>query len=195
MLTGSSTRLPGVRAHAIEAHWQRWDGGTTEVLRLGWESGGWTADGRITGLNVQYAIRFDGDWRVRQFLLFRDLEEPDLWLVSDGHGRWAEMNGVERTELTGCTDIELNGSPFAASMSGRRLGLSRGDKAHVMVARIDSETLDVSAHLRRVERVGDVRWSVVWADDAGEPIGDPIEFDVDDQHLTGDQHQHFRRTR
>jgi hypothetical protein len=165
------------------------------VLRLGWESGGWTADGRISGLDIQYAIRFDGDWRVRQFLLFRDLEEADLWLVSDGRGHFGEMNGAARDDLTGCTDIELNGSPFAASMSGRRLGLARGDKAHVMVARIDSETLDVSAQLRRVERVGDVRWSVAWADDAGEPISDPIEFDVDDQHLTGDQHQHFRRTR
>ena len=44
---------------------------------------------------------------MRQFLLFRDLDEPDLWLATDGTGRWGEMNGAHRPELDGCYDVHL----------------------------------------------------------------------------------------
>jgi uncharacterized protein len=182
-----------MRAHAVEAQWDAWDGSTSELLRLGWESGGWTADGRISGLDVHYAIRYDAEWRVRQFLLFRDLDQPDLWLVTDGRGRWGEMNGAERPELVGCTDVHIDGSPFAMSLSGRRLGLINGQKTNVLVARVDTETLDVSASLRWVQRVTDLHWSLAWATDFGDPAHEPLEFDVDEHHLTLTIPGHFRR--
>ena len=57
---------------------------------------------------------------MRQLLLFRDLDEPDLWLATDGHNRWGEMNGAHRPELDGCADIELSCSPFPATLPIRR---------------------------------------------------------------------------
>ncbi len=57
-------------------------------------------------------IRLSATWQVRQFLLFRDLDEPDLWLGADGTGRWGEMNGAHRHDLAGCTDVELTVTPF-----------------------------------------------------------------------------------
>ena len=75
-----------------------------------------TPDLRISGVvsreRVQYVLRLSASWQVRQFLLFRDLEDPDLWLATDGTARWGEMNGAHRIELDGCYDITMNCTPF-----------------------------------------------------------------------------------
>ena len=59
--------------------------------------------------------------------LFRDLEQPDLWLATDGAGRWGEMNGAHRVELDGCFDLTMSTAatvtPFTATMPIRRLPL------------------------------------------------------------------------
>ena len=55
-------------------------------------------------------------WQVRQFLLFRDMEQPDLWLGTDGHGRWGELNAAHRPELDGALDVTIAGSPFVHSI-------------------------------------------------------------------------------
>jgi uncharacterized protein len=126
-----------MREREHEAEWISVDGRTHERLRVGWESGGWTADGTIAGLDVQYVMRFDDRWRVRQFMLFRDLEDPDLWLASDGAGRWGEMNGAHRPDLDGCRDLTMECTPFGHSALIARLGLHVGHAAEVKVAVID----------------------------------------------------------
>ena len=88
-------------------------------------------------------LRLAPTWRVRQFLLFRDLDEPDLWLATDGHNRWGEVNGAHRPELDGCVDIELACSPFPATLPIRRLPLEVGDAAEMPVVTVDVETLAV----------------------------------------------------
>ena len=109
---------------------------------------------------VQYVLRLAPTWRVRQFLLFRDLDEPDLWLATDGHNRWGEVNGAHRPELDGCVDVELACSPFPVTLPIRRLPLEVGDRAEMPVATIDVETLAVEVATRRYERIGERRWRV-----------------------------------
>ena len=127
-------------AHEPAGHvaaWATWDGDGIETTTLRWENEGWTVSGEVGDAadreRIQYVLRLSATWQVRQFLLFRDLDEPDLWLATDGGGRWGEMNGAHRTELDGCTDIDLAvhavhphaADPPAAAARGRRRRAAR----------------------------------------------------------------------
>ena len=127
----------------MDVRWATWDGEHTEHLTLRWENEAWTATGQVGRERVQYVLRLSPTWCVRQFLLFRDLDEPDLWLATDGHARWGEMNGAHRPELDGCVDIDLACSPFPDTLPIRRLPLEVGDAAELPVVTVDVETLAV----------------------------------------------------
>lgn len=176
------------REHEVEVRWASWSGETLEVLRLGWENAGWTAEGVIGGLDIQYAIRLDEDWNVRQFVLFRDLEEPDLWLARDIAGRWGEVNGVYRRELEGCTDIDLVSSPFTNTLPIRRLGLAVGEQADVLAAWIDPESLQVAPVRQRYARIAERRYRHESLE-----TGYDVEFEVDEHGLVLDEPEEFRR--
>ena len=181
------------RAFSADGHdvrWTTWDGDHDEQLTLRWENEAWTATGEVGRERIQYVLRLAPTWQVRQFLLFRDLEQPDLWLATDGHARWGEVNGAHRPELDGCRDIELACSPFPATLPIRRLPLDVGDGAELPVITVDVETLAVDVATRRYERAGDRRWRCT---DVG---GDAAhEFDVDEYGLVIDQPGRFRRRR
>ena len=147
------------RAFSADGHdvrWTTWDGSHDEHLTLRWENEAWTATGQVGRERVQYVLRLAPTWQVRQFLLFRDLDQPDLWLATDGHARWGEVNGAHRPELDGCRDIELACSPFPATLPIRRLPLDVGDGAELPVITVDVETLAVGrgdAPLRAARRL------------------------------------------
>jgi len=83
-------------------------------------------------------------WVVQQFLLFRDIDEPDLWLATDGHGVWDEMNGDHRTELDGCVHIDLPGTLFTNSILIHGLPLHVGHYSTQNVITVNTETLGVA---------------------------------------------------
>lgn len=175
-------------ADGHEVRWETWDGEHTEVATVRWENEGWTLGGIVGRERVQYAIRTSATWQLRQFLLFRDLDEPDLWLATDGSARWGEMNGAHRVELDGCYDIHLACTPLAAILPIRRLPLHVGDTAELPVAAVDTDTLDVRPMLQRYTRLASHRWGVQHI-----LSGDRIEFDVDVHGLPLDQPGRFRR--
>ena len=128
-------------------------------------------------------------WRVRQFLLFRDLDEPDLWLGTDGAGRWGEMNGAHRPELDGCYDVHLDCTPLTTMLPIRRLQLARGRRRRAAPsALVDLETLGVIRVVQRYTRHDVQRWSV-----AHHEGGSVDEFDVDEHGLARDLPDRFRR--
>lgn len=180
--------LRALPADGYIARWQTWDGRHDETLTLRWENEGWTAMGEVGRERVHYVIRLSATWQARQFLLFRDLEEPDLWLATDGHQRWGEMNGVVRSELDGCVDIDLLCTPFTSTLPIRRLAPGVGDRFETQAVRIDVETLSVIAVSLHYERRDERRWR----------LHDParatdIDFDVDHYGLVLDQPERFRR--
>ena len=148
-------------ADGYTARWQTWDDDAIEVLTLRWENEGWTASGEVGRERIHYVIRLSPTWQVRQFLLFRDLDEPDLWLATDGHARWGEMNGAHRPELDGCHDIDLACTPFTNTLPIRRLPLHPGDSAELAVISVDVETLAVAPTVKRYHHVDDRRWRVL----------------------------------
>lgn len=147
-----------MRQQETVAEWSGWDGSGHEVLTLGWESGGWTADGVVSPAHIHYVVRVDEQWRLRQFLLFRDLPEPDLWLGVTPSGQWGEINGARRPELDGCSDVDLAATPFTNTLPIRRLRIEVGDTADIRVARVDHETLEVVPEVQRYTRVALDRW-------------------------------------
>ena len=186
-----------------EVRWTRWDGGGEETLTLHWENEGWTAEGVVRDADVHYVVRLSAAWHVQQVLLFRDLEDPDLWIATDGAGRWGEINGAHRPELDGSTELWFEVTvpggatalltPFPAAISIRRLAaaspLALREAAQVQALAIDVETLGVARRHLRYERLDERRWAVRDVD-LGEALA---EFDVDEHGVPLDVDRAFRR--
>jgi hypothetical protein len=184
-----TTPLTAFPADGYTTRWRTWDHAHLETLTLRWENEGWTATGEVGREAVTYVVRLSATWQVRQFLLFRDLDEPDLWLGTDGGGRWGEMNGAHRPDLDGCTDIDLTCTPFTSTLPIRRLQLDVGDAAEVRSAMIDVETLGVVPVSQRFRRIQPRRFEYTSSED-----GAPIVFDIDEYGLVHDYPERYRRT-
>jgi hypothetical protein len=148
-------------ASGHKASWTLADSPHLSHVDLLWENEGWTANGVLGSENAHYVIRMSAMWVVQQFLLFRDMDEPDLWLATDGHGRWGEMNGEHRTELDGCIDIDLQGTPFTNSILTHRLPLHVGHSSTQNVITVDTETLGVTVAPQMYTRVDTHRWQYI----------------------------------
>ena len=174
----------------MSVEWTTEDGVGHETLTLRFENEAWTAEGLVRGADVQYVFRFTASWQLQQMLLFRDMDDPDLWLANDGRGRWGEVNGSERHDLGGCHDIDLLCSPFTRTMALRRLRLDVGESAGVETVTVDTETLAILRARIEYTRVDHHRWSV--RRDDGLPAHD---FEVDEFGLPLDLPGYFRRLR
>lgn len=179
-------------ADGYAARWETWDGATEEVLTLSWDNEGWTASGQVgkratgqvAGDDVQYVVRLSPLWQVRQLLLFRDLDQPDLWLGTDGHGRWGEVNGAHRIDLDGGIDIALAVTPFTHAMPIRRMALDIGQEAATVQLHVDVETLGVVPAGATYRRTGTHEYVVtteheirtIAVDDHGLPVADESRF-------------------
>ena len=184
-----TTPLSAFPADGYIARWRRWEHDADETLSLRWENEGWTATGEVGREAVTYVIRLSPTWQVRQFLLFRDLSDPDLWLGTDGGGRWGEINGAHRPELDGCIDIDLRCTPFTNTLPIRRMQLDVGDAGDINVAVIDVETLAVEPTRQRYHHVAPRRFEYTNLDS-----GFVTRFDVDEYGLVRDYPDLFRRT-
>jgi len=180
----------------LEGHTVTWlgAGDTREDLTFRFENEGWTVDGLVTNPttshdDVQYVIRLSASWQVQQVLIFRDLDEPDLWLANDGTGRWGEMNGSVRRELGGCSDVDVLRSAFTRTMAVRRLRLAPGHSQSVESVVVDPETLDVTRARLTYTRLDNRLWVVERDDDRA-----THEFEVDEFGLALHLPPHFTRS-
>jgi hypothetical protein len=180
------TNYSPLPASGLHAAWTNRIDGTLSDVTLRWENEAWTADGRIESNNVQFVMRISASWMVQQFMLFRDLDEPDLWLATDGHGRWGEVNGAHRTELDGCVDITLDGTPFGHVVAIRRLPLHVGHAAQQNVIHIDTDTLGVTVRPHTYERVGNTSWRYATAGVTADAMVDDYGFVIDDGRFARD---------
>lgn len=188
MTVSAHTAFP---ADGFTATWVTADGDHEERTTLRWENEAWTAASWITRERVELVIRLSPLWQVRQILVFRDLEQPDLWLGTDGRGRWGEVNGAHRPELAGGTDVTAvcAGVPISAfvhTVPVRRLPVDVGGSFDTRVVEIDVETLAVGTVLRTYRRVAATAWEV--AQD-----GEVVELVLDEYGLPVDVVGQFRR--
>lgn len=189
----SVSGYPPLPADGYAARWRTWDGGHHEDLSVHWDNEAWTAVGRVEREAVEYVVRLSPLWHTRQFLLFRDLPEPDLWLGTDGHGRWGEVNGAHRPELDGAVDVALAVTPFTLALPIRRFaadaldGTDADQQLVAPVLTIDVVTLAVARADVAYTRTGAHSWTVSVDGD------DPIGFDVDQYGVPLDLPGRFRR--
>lgn len=161
----STAGLTAFPADGFAATWVTGEDAREERLTLQWENEAWTASVALERERVECVIRLSPLWQVRQALLFRDLDEPDLWLGTDGHGRWGEMNGAHRLELTGAVDVSVTSegiacSAFVHAIPIRRLPVDIGGSFDARVVEVDVETLSVDQALRTYRRLDVDRWEV-----------------------------------
>jgi hypothetical protein len=157
-------------------------------IEMRWENEGWTAEGTLGVDNAQFVLRLSAGWVVQQCLLFRDLEDPDLWLGTDSHGRWGEMNGAHRTELDGCTDLDFMNTPFTNCIPIRRLPLLVGHSATITVAVIDIETLGITKQTHQYTKIANNSWRYFSGVSASE-----VEVKVDEFGFVLDEPNNFKR--
>ena len=158
------------------------------TVALRWENEGWTAEGTLGLDSAQFVLRLSAGWTVQQCLLFRDLEDPDLWLGTDSHGRWGEMNGAHRTELDGCTDIDFFNTPFTNCIPIRRLPLLVGHSATISVAVIDIETLGITKQTQQYTKVSPNTWRYFSV-----ALNREVEANVDEFGFILDEPNKFQR--
>lgn len=182
----SNYRPPSASGHQI--NWETWDGTPASSVDLRWENEGWTAEIQLLSDSAIAVVRLSAQWIVQQLLLFRDLPEPDLWLATDGHGRWGEMNGAHRTELDGCVDIDFAGTPFTNSILTHRLPLHVGHTADLKVITINVETLGVVSKPHRYTRHDEFAWEYTSLD-----TGEQHAATVDEHGFVTEEHGAFRR--
>ena len=157
-------------------------------MSLRWENEGWTAEGTLGVDNAQFVLRLSAGWVIQQCLLFRDLEDPDLWLGTDSHGRWGEVNGAHRTELDGCTDLDFMNTPFTNCIPIRRLPLLIGDSATLTVAVIDIETLGITKQTHQYTKLTQHTWRYISSVSNSE-----VEVKVDEFGFVLDEPNNFKR--
>jgi len=178
--------VPPTPDRPLTARFAAWDGSTVEDVVVRADGDGLTAEGRVVRApdgahDVHWVLRLDEAWRVRQLLLFRDLDAPDLWIGHDGGGGWGEINGAHRPDLDGCTDLDVAIAPFGVTVPIRRLGLNVGDAAELQVAVVDVETLGVTPQRYVLARLATRTWRlVVTARDVD------VEFGIDEHGVVVD---------
>jgi hypothetical protein len=177
---------PSASGHSVA--WDMWDGTPGSNVNLRWENEGWTAEVNLLADDATAVIRLSAQWMVQQMLLFRDLPEPDLWLATDGHGRWGEMNGAHRTEFDGCVDIDFANTPFTNSILTHRLPLHIGHTADLHVVTIDVETLGVVSAPYRFTRHDEHAWEYTSL-----MTGEQHAASVDEFGFVVDEHNAFKR--
>lgn len=205
---GSGDGLEHLPLAGFVAAWESETSGNDqrrEQLLIHFENEAWTIEGIVTtrsdsgtvgpkeksgskNESIQYVMRLNATWHVQQMLLFRDLDEPDLWLATDGRGVWGEVNGAQRRELGGCDDIDIRTSAITRSLAIRRLTLGIGASVDVHSIVVDPETLAIARARLNYTRLGSRLWSI--HRDDGQPSH---EFTVDDYGLPLDVPGFFRR--
>ncbi len=121
-----------------------------EQLHLVENDTGVVADGLVLGIEhatpfrLWYQVRTDSDWNVRECLLQVDREKGHtLHLYTDGQGHWADAAGVACSTLEGCLDIDISSTPFTNTLPVRRLALTPGQSADLLVAYITIPDLSI----------------------------------------------------
>ena len=175
-------------ADGLTVRWDPWAGGDGEEVVLRWDNEAWTVSGHSMAARVQWVLRLSPLWQVRQFLLFRDLEMPDLWLGTDGGGRWGEVNGAHRPDLDGATDIIVGCSGFDYAPLLRRTPVDIGQGINAPIIRVDTDTLGLRIVPHTLARTAESSWEIT-----DHEADDTWTLDVDQHGIPTDIVDRHRR--
>jgi len=123
--------------------WTPWSEPGLEDLRLTQQDGGMLADSIIVGVSnrmpfrLHYEITCDSNWNVKKLdLALLSGSRKSLKILVDGKGHWFTHKGDPIPSLDDCLDIDISATPFTNTLPIRRLKLSPGQSAELLVAYI-----------------------------------------------------------
>ncbi len=112
-----------------------------EQLYLVESETGVVADGLVLGMEgatpfrLRYQVWMDLDWNVRECLLnVGERQGQSLHMYADGQGHWTDAEGSTYSSLDGCLDLDISCTPFTNTLPIRRLALTPGESADLLVA-------------------------------------------------------------
>jgi uncharacterized protein len=112
-----------------------------EQLRLVEDETGVIGDGLVLGMEgatpfrLWYQVWTDHDWNIRECLLQVGGEQgQSVHLYTDGQGHWTDAEGSACSSLDGCLDLDISHTPFTNTLPIRRLALTPGESADLLVA-------------------------------------------------------------
>ncbi len=121
--------------------WAPWSEPGLEDLHLLWNDDRMTADSIIIGFvdripfRLWYEMVCDANWQVKEMgLIFLGSKGKGIKVRADGEGRWSTSAGEPLSSLDGCIDVDISATPFTNTLPIRRLGLSAGQSAELLVA-------------------------------------------------------------
>ena len=148
-----------------DIYWSPWEDPGLEHLHLTVSPDGVEALGLILRMRegrhfrCRYELQTDPEWR-RRSLTFAVMPAGSggppkrVEIESDGQGNW-RVDGERRADLAGCSDVDIQVSPFTNSLPIRRLGLAEGESAEISAAYLWVPELKVEADAQRYTRLED----------------------------------------
>ena len=121
-------------------------------------------EGQSTGVEegeawaLRYAIALDADWATRSAHVtgLSAAGEHEVRIEGDGRGGW-RVDGRPATELSGCLDVDLEGSACTNAFPVRRLALAVGERAKAPAVYVRAPDLRVERLEQQYERLEDDR--------------------------------------
>ena len=136
--------------------WIPWAGPGLEHLHLLQNDDKIAADSIIIGVNdrtpfrLWYEMVCDANWRVRELgLIHLSGKGKNIKVRSDGEGHWTTISGEAISSLDGCIDVDISVTPFTNTLPIRRLALTSGQSAELLVAYITIPGIELRPERQR----------------------------------------------
>ncbi|MGB4107673.1 MAG: putative glycolipid-binding domain-containing protein [Alphaproteobacteria bacterium] len=141
---------------SLKAKWQDWFDKTVEECLVQSEGERIRAQGIIRGKNpdftVQYKITMNDQWVFREAeIQSKDADDKgkQIFLSSDGNGRWTDYKNQRIEGLEEARDIDFILTPLTNTLPIKRLHLTRGESADITIASISFPALEVTPDTQR----------------------------------------------
>jgi uncharacterized protein len=178
-----------VKAPLATVAWREREKAASHVCSLRAEEGGFelagAGDAELGGerVEVRFIVRVDGAWATRH----TDVRAGgrSATIRADELGGWS-VEGTDRGDLQGCTDVDLGFTPATNTLPVRRLGLSIGQSAQIEAAWVLFPSLSVERAVQRYERLGERRYRYSSGTFS-------VELDVDEHGLVLDYPPYWMR--
>ncbi len=141
--------------------WTPWSEPGLEHLHLQQIDEKVVADGVIIGISnrtpfrLWYEMVCNADWTINELgLILLSGNGESIKVQTDGQGHWSTISGDPLPSLEGCIDIDISATPFTNTLPIRRLALSPGQSAELLVAYVAIPELELKPDRQRYTCLG-----------------------------------------
>lgn len=93
----------------------------------------------------RYELEADGSWQFQRLVISTagDSDQPcRREIIRDAQGDWL-IDGEAASQLAGCSEVDIQVTPFTNTLPIRRLQMARGERQDLRVAYVPLPSLDV----------------------------------------------------